>query len=181
MNTFILSLLRLKDTRAEHGPKLSRKWKAQLMDKHIVWLAAALCLIPHCRASAKPDGVPHFNMERTCREARAYAGADKEVAYKGCLKDEADAREQLTQKWTGFKQADRRDCVMQGAAPMPSYVELLTCLEMSAEVGALNAPESARGKKPHGPAHQTLPAPAEVAPAETPVPPVENGTTAKPN
>jgi hypothetical protein len=139
-------------------------------------------LIPHCRALAMQDGVPHFNIERTCREARAYSGADKEVAYKGCLKDEADARAQLAQKWTGFKQADRRDCVIQGAEPMPSYVELLTCLEMSAEVEALHAPGSVRGNKTRGSARQTLPGPAEPAPpSETPAPPLEDGTIAKPN
>ena len=128
------------------------------------------------------DGVPHFNIERTCREARTYAGADKEVAYKGCLKDEADAREQLAQKWTRFQQVDRRDCVMQGAAPMPSYVELLTCLEMSAEVEALDALQSVRSKKTPPSAQQTSPGPAETTPpGGMPAPPAENGAVANPN
>ncbi len=95
-------------------------------------------------APAKQSGVPRFDIAHTCREARSYAGADKEVAYTGCLKDEADAHDQLAQKWTQFKQADRRDCAAQGAAPMPSYVELLTCLEMSAEAETLDAPKGAR-------------------------------------
>ncbi len=149
---------------------------------NIIVLFSISFLIPQCRALAKQDGVPHFNIERTCREARAYTGADKEVAYKGCLKDEADAREQLAQKWTGFKQADRRDCVLQGAAPMPSYVELLTCLEMSEEVEALNAPDGRRGNKIRGSARQTPPGPTQGAsPGEIPAPLPEGGTFAKPN
>lgn len=91
-------------------------------------------------ALAREGALPRFNIESTCRAAQAFAGADKKIAYNGCLKDEADARGQLAQKWTRFRPQDRNDCVAQGAAPLPSYVELLTCLEMSAEADALDRP-----------------------------------------
>jgi hypothetical protein len=154
---------------------------ARLTWLNIIASVSISFLIPQCRALAMQDGVPHFNIERTCREARTYAGADKEVAYKGCLKDETDAREQLAQKWTSFKAADRRDCVMQGAAPMPSYVELLTCLEMSAEVEALDAPVGVRANKTRGSPRQTSSEPAPgLPPGDTPAPPLKNGTLPKP-
>ena len=152
------------------------------MRKNIVCLGSILFLIPHCSVLAKQKAVPHFDIEHTCRAARSYAGLDKEVAYKGCLKDEADAREQLAQKWTSFKAADRSDCVLQGAAPIPSYVELLTCLEMSAEVGALNSANSARGNKALGSVRPNPLGPGEGGPlSETPAPTPENGGLAKPN
>lgn len=98
------------------------------------------------------------------------AVVDKEVAFKGCLKDEADAREQLVQKWMSFKSADRRD------------VELLTCLEMSAEVGALNAANGARGNKALGSVRQVPLGPGHGSPPnETPAPTPKNGGLAKPN
>ncbi len=122
---------------------------------NIVASVSISLLIPHERPLAMEEGVPRFNIERTCREARAYAGADKEVAYKGCLKDEADAHDQLVEKWMRFAQRDHRDCTAQGAAPMPSYVELLTCLEMSADVETLDAPKGARGDR-SGPAREGL-------------------------
>ena len=129
--------------------------RARRARMNIVASVSISLLIPHGRLSAMEEGVPHFNIERACREARAYAGADKEVAYKGCLKDEADAHDQLVEKWMRFAQRDRRDCTAQGAAPMPSYVELLTCLEMSADVETLDAPKpkGARGDR-SGPARE---------------------------
>jgi hypothetical protein len=155
----------------------------RLIRLNIVCFGLILFLISHSSVFAKQDGVPHFDIEHTCRAARSYAGADKEVAYKGCLKDEADAREQLAQKWTSFKSADRSDCVLQGSEPMPSYVELLTCLEMSAEVGVLNAPNGARGNKALGSVRQNplglgQGGPPSGTPAPTPempVPTPENG------
>jgi len=112
----------------------------------ILWVI--LFVSPLDRGVAMQGGVvPRFSIEQTCREARAYASADKVLAYNSCLKDESDARDQLLRKWTSFRPADRSECVTQGATPVPSYVEVLTCLEMSADVETLNAPNGANGKK----------------------------------
>lgn len=113
----------------------------------LIWIA--LLILPGL-ASAKPDGVPRFDVARSCEEARAYAGNDKNLAYRGCMKDESDARAELARKWAHFKPGDREDCVAQGAAPAPSYVEILTCLEMSEEAEALYKPDGARREKPRG-------------------------------
>lgn len=117
----------------------------------LIWIA--LLVLPDL-ASAKPDGVPRFDVARSCREAQAYFGDDKNLAYRGCMKDENDARAELGRKWTNFKPSDRKDCVAQCAAPVPSYVELLTCLEMSAEAEALYAPDGTRREKPQSGAVQ---------------------------
>lgn len=151
------------------------------MRMNVIALVSISALIPCSEALAtgalaKRDGVPRFDIERTCREARSFTGADKEVSYKGCLKDESDAHDQLAQKWTRFKQVDRQDCVAQGAAPMPSYVELLTCLEMSAEAGELDAPKGAHAAQ-SGPARAS--SPETTAPSEPPPP--GNGTPATKN
>jgi hypothetical protein len=127
------------------------------MRLNAIALSSISLLLPSCSALAMQGSVPRFNIESTCRAARAFAGADKTIAYNGCLKDEADAREQLAHKWTSFRLQDRTDCVSQGAEPLPSYVELLTCLEMSADAEALNSPGGMRGYKARGPAEQNLP------------------------
>ena len=135
-----------------------------------VWLA--LLPIP-VFAKTKPTGVPVFNVAPSCQEARAFAGDNKNLAYQGCMKDENDARAELARKWTHFKPQDRSDCVAQGAAPMPSYVEILTCLEMSEEAGALYNPDGTARANPNT-AKQGLSSPAMTAPAGVspgPVPP----------
>ncbi len=81
-------------------------------------------------AWALTDGVPKFDVSRSCREAEAFADEGTHLAYKGCMQDEQDALKQLQKKWSSFKAADRDTCIAQGISPLPSYVEILTCIEM---------------------------------------------------
>jgi hypothetical protein len=135
----------------------------------LIWLIwIALLALPDL-ASAKPDGVPQLDVARSCREAQAYTGDDKNLTYRSCMKDENEARAELTRKWMQFKPDDRKDCVASGAAPVPSYVELLTCLEMSKDAEALYKPDGTRRDRPDDPTQGELgegqAAPSSVAPA----------------
>jgi hypothetical protein len=76
------------------------------------------------------DQMPNLNVERSCKEAQDSTGTDPGQTFKNCLADERDARKTLSQKWSSFKPQTRRNCIEAGAVPNPSYVELLTCLEM---------------------------------------------------
>ena len=117
----------------------------------LIWIA--LLVLPDLVA-AKPDGVPRFDVARTCEDAQAFTGNDRNLAYRGCMKDENEARAELARKWAHFKPGDRKDCVAQGAAPVPSYVEILTCLEMSDEAEALYKTDGTPRDKPQGAAAQ---------------------------
>ncbi|MGP0059322.1 MAG: hypothetical protein ACLPID_08565 [Beijerinckiaceae bacterium] len=83
---------------------------------------------------AAGDNVPNLHIERSCRDAESSIGSAPDQTYKNCLADENEARAALVKKWSQFKPATRRNCIEAGAAPNPSYVELLTCLEMFNEV-----------------------------------------------
>jgi len=76
------------------------------------------------------DRVPNFNSEPICREiaGRAYAPHYKET----CLRKEREAEEQLRQKWATFRASDRSYCTkLASLGGVPSYVELLTCLDVA--------------------------------------------------
>ena len=80
-------------------------------------------------ATPVADGVPQFNTEPTCRGAgtasNAVSGA-KEV----CVTKEKQARDDLARQWAVFPAADRSRCVGSTlSGGIPSYVQLLTCLE----------------------------------------------------
>ena len=103
-------------------------------------------------ASAKTyrggGGVPPLDVKGSCMDAQKFStGVDKDNAYKGCMQDETAAKDQLAKRWSSFKPKDRSDCVEQARTPSPSYVEVLTCLEMDSDSMA-NAPKvDGRAKK----------------------------------
>jgi hypothetical protein len=58
-----------------------------------------------------------------------------------CQHDENDARTKLEQEWTRYNAAQRSQCEnFAGRDRAPSYVELLTCLEIAKQAAEL--PES---------------------------------------
>ena len=137
----------------------------------LIWIALLPLSLPAAAkpASAKPERVPVFDVAPSCLQAREYAGVNRNLTYQGCMKDENDARAELARKWTHFNAGDRKDCVAQGASPMPSYVEILTCLEMSEEANALYNPDGTARANPdrsiRGLSGPALPAPSGNLPA----------------
>ena len=83
------------------------------------------------------DRTPQFNIEPTCRGAATASAAirsDREI----CVQKENKAREELDQQWTNFPGADRSRCIQStSAGGIPSYVELLTCLEIAKQAREL--------------------------------------------
>ena len=76
------------------------------------------------------DSLPKFDIMRECR-----AEGGSQAVEKRCATDEADARDQLQPQWTQFDLHDRAVCLEATSTDgTPSYVELLTCLEMAQEV-----------------------------------------------
>jgi hypothetical protein len=70
--------------------------------------------------------VPTFDVRPGCRTTVDTAGMSEQ----SCLNDERTAREDLTKAWPGFSAGDKVMCVDQTSSFNPSYVELLTCLEL---------------------------------------------------
>jgi hypothetical protein len=90
-------------------------------------------------ASAKNSGLPGLNLELACRSSEQAVSAVMSVTtdiYKSCLDDENDARNQLDKAWAKFPTADKARCI-QPKEYLPSYVEWLTCLEMTRDVKAM--------------------------------------------
>jgi hypothetical protein len=83
------------------------------------------------------NSVPNFDVERSCRTAAAVAGLPGRDSG-ACQCDEYGARSTLQNDWTQYSSAQRSRCtglVTTGGAP--SYVELLTCLEMEKQAKEL--------------------------------------------
>lgn len=100
------------------------------------WPIALLAAGALVTASAALAQVPDLDIGPTCRAAASGSnGADPEAA---CKRDEERARATLEERWAGFPANERQRCaslVQTGGSP--SYVELLTCLEIAAQADKL--------------------------------------------
>ncbi|WP_213736924.1 hypothetical protein [Bradyrhizobium sp. dw_411] len=76
------------------------------------------------------DTVPSFDIVRECRSEGGSA-----ATLERCAADEAAARDQLQPQWAQFTPRDKTVCLRETSMDStPSYVELLTCLEMARDV-----------------------------------------------
>jgi hypothetical protein len=73
---------------------------------------------------------PRFNIEATCRAAQPLGPEDR-APYDGCVRDENEARSQLVEQWARYTDQHRQTCAAETSlGAYPSYVEVLTCLQM---------------------------------------------------
>src|SRR5215469_10322456 len=76
-------------------------------------------------------GVPTLKVEPSCRAA-GVEGMIVGRTVESCLNDEKAARDQLSKDWGTYSADDKNHCLsMVSTGGSPSYVELLSCLEMS--------------------------------------------------
>lgn len=88
---------------------------------------AILMLLPLSHVARVADDIPKFDIARECRsEGGSKAMMDK------CAEDEMQARNDLQAQWAQFGASARASCFQETDSDgTPSYVELLTCLEMA--------------------------------------------------
>ena len=98
--------------------------------------AGAQARSPH----GEGGGVPALDVKTSCSDAQKFSSDNGKSAFRGCMQDEANAKAELAKRWASFRPRDRQDCVEQARTPSPSYVEVLTCLEMNVDA-IRNAPK----------------------------------------
>jgi hypothetical protein len=84
------------------------------------------------------DPVPKFDTGPSCRSAAVVSAVIATRDAAGCERDESTARDTLEKEWSEFTPSDQARCVrLVTLGGGPSYVELLTCLEMAKQVKEL--------------------------------------------
>ena len=96
-------------------------------------------------------GPPSLDIKGTCRQAQPVS--DEQSAYDSCMNDEFAAQKELAKNWQTFGAQARSTCVQESQlGSSPSYVDLLTCLELvrdaaesaRSNAGPLNIPASSQ-------------------------------------
>ncbi len=90
-------------------------------------LLLAFAAIP---ASAAVAEVPSLNVQATCRATPAVS-LDQKSTFDNCMRSENAARDRLGKTWNNMRAEWRSNCLKTTTlGGIPSYVELLTCVEM---------------------------------------------------
>jgi len=82
---------------------------------------------------AVADRIPSFDIARSCKlDVAATSGLSVDPSVKSCVKDENTARQQLAGQWSKFSASMKAQCIpLESVGGTPSYVSLLTCLQMN--------------------------------------------------
>ena len=91
------------------------------------------------------DQVPQLDIKPSCRAA-ARAAVMPNRSAENCERSEIEARDKLQQGWSKFTDEQQRHCVrLSSLGGAPSYIELLTCLEI--DKAAENLPPESQAKR----------------------------------
>jgi hypothetical protein len=101
--------------------------------------AAAVVLAvmpPGSHGFARADSPPKLNVGQSCKAAARGAvvlGRDQEA----CMGDERAAQDTLAKNWPQYSVAHKTQCVAMTTQGGPSYVELISCLEIMRDAAAM--------------------------------------------
>jgi hypothetical protein len=93
-------------------------------------------LLPTCLLAAAEDRIPSLNVEEACKSVSSLATG--QVSAEKCIEQENAARAELQKSWSTYASRDRERCSgLAVAGGYPSYIELLTCVQMDRDARAL--------------------------------------------
>jgi hypothetical protein len=92
---------------------------------------------------AVAEKVPDLNVEPSCRDAANRAALVG--TFDACMRKEREARVQLAGEWAEFTSGDKSHCLgLSSLGGMPTYTELLACLELTRDARNLRDTDKRR-------------------------------------
>lgn len=95
---------------------------------------------------ARSQDIPNLNVDPVCHGIAQQSGNPSEkggpdLAFSECVKSEEAMRLKLVNEWSTFIPSERTACTgNETSALLPSYTDLVTCLEMARAARTLNTP-----------------------------------------
>ena len=96
-------------------------------------LTGALALLALAGPARAAEGPPKLDIESTCQSAAsASVSLSDNASVEGCLRSEREAHREAERRWGDYTPAAKTQCEKQfQAGGYPSYVEMVTCLELA--------------------------------------------------
>ena len=95
---------------------------------------------------ARSQDIPNLNVDPVCHGIAQQSGNASEkggpdLAFSQCVESEGVMRQKLLNEWSTFIPSERTACTgNEMSALLPSYTDLVTCLEMARAARTLNSP-----------------------------------------
>jgi hypothetical protein len=97
-------------------------------------LSTALLLT--CLPAAAETRLPALDVEKSCKSVSSLAVG--QVSPAKCVEQENAAKTELQKSWSTFAAGDRERCTgLASAGGYPSYIELLSCVQMARDARSL--------------------------------------------
>jgi hypothetical protein len=108
----------------------------------------SLTLLSQPLAIPVSDRIPSLNVEPLCRattDEDNSMGLTKAQSFEDCMRDEMTAKQQLSTIWQKTSDSARNECEGEADTGTQSYVDLLTCVQMTDFASALTTGPRLRG------------------------------------
>jgi hypothetical protein len=107
--------------------------RADNKERQLMPISISMVVVGTQLVVAVADRLPAFDVARSCKlDLAATAGLSVDQSLKSCINDENRAQRQLVGQWSKFSASSKAQCVpLEGVGGTPSYVSLLTCLQMN--------------------------------------------------
>ena len=104
----------------------------------IIVAASFLFAIPSIVSAAEP---PKWDVQKSCQSSfTADAGGADRQRVSSCVSDEKTAGDTISKDWASYPGPDREHCQQLATlGGTPSYVEMLTCLQIARDTKTLPA------------------------------------------
>ncbi len=121
------------------------------------------------------ERLPQFDLVQVCKSGGALWGTSRQAS-ESCVRSEQEARTTLEKSWNEIVLDDRKNCsLLVSTGGPPSYVELLSCVEMARQARAYRDQRTKHAAEP--PAVAIAPAPRKVPQSKQPRLERDVGTT----
>jgi hypothetical protein len=102
------------------------------VDKERAMPAIVPVIVAASQLMLAADDFPQLNVEPSCRSAATTGSNLPGRNSDACMRDEMQARDKLKNEWNTYDSTEQQRCLrMSHQGGQPSYVELLTCLEVA--------------------------------------------------
>lgn len=110
-----------------------------------VFAATAIPVSAAIIVPAKAQQLAHLNVDPICRGIARHTGSPgvrggPDLSYRSCAANQLRVRKHLALQWGSFSRAARTNCIGSvNAGGLPSYTELLTCLQIAPAAAHMRA------------------------------------------